>query len=362
MSPRPAAPSLDDLLHLLWLHGGSDLLVTPGSPPLARIDGVLAPLDGLATLDPAATRVLVEARLPASLRERLGEQGSVDFSFSWGERARFRANAFSQRGSLAMAVRLIPYDIPDFDELGLPEVVDRLVELPYGLVLVTGPTGSGKSTTLAAMIDRINRERPVHVLTIEDPIEYLHRHGRAAVNQREIGTDAPTFELALRAALREDPDVLLIGEMRDLETIRTALTVAETGHLVFATLHTSDTTQAVDRIVDVFPAEQQDQVRLQLSTSLQAVLHQRLLPRIGGGRAAAFEVLLATAPVRNLIREGKTAQLRNQLIAAQRVGMRTLEASLSDLVVRGLVDHEEALARSVHPSEVLAKPAVRSAV
>jgi twitching motility protein PilT len=253
-----------------------------------------------------------------------------------------------------VALRLIPYDLPDLEFLGVPPVVRDFTTLPQGLVLVTGPTGSGKSTTLAALIDRINSTRPCHILTIEDPIEYVHRHKLAAVNQREVGTDTESFPRALRSALREDPDVLLVGEMRDLETIQTALTIAETGHLVFATLHTNDTAQALDRIVDVFPGDQQAQIRVQLANALTGIVYQRLLPRRDGGRVAAYEVLLATSAVRNLIREGKTRQLRNILSTGGREGMQTIEQSLTALVAAGTVDHATAVAASIFPNEVLA--------
>ncbi len=264
----------------------------------------------------------------SSSRER-----ELDFSFNWEDQARFRGNAYHQRGSVALSLRLIPYRIPSFDELGLPTGMRKWVELPQGLVLVTGPTGSGKSTTIAAMLDSINEHRPCHIITIEDPIEYVHRHKQAAVSQREIGIDTDSFAQALRSALREDPDVLLVGEMRDPETIQTALTIAETGHLVFATLHTNDAGQAVDRVVDVFPGDKQSQIRVQLAASLTGIVSQRLLPRIGGGRVAAFEVLTATFAVRNLIREGKSSQLRNVVSTAGKHGMQTLESSLSQLVL-----------------------------
>ncbi|HEY8203071.1 MAG TPA: PilT/PilU family type 4a pilus ATPase, partial [Actinomycetota bacterium] len=276
----------------------------------------------------------------------------IDFSFNWKGLARFRANAFHQRGSMGLALRLIPYRIPSFDELGLPPTVERFVKASQGLVLVTGPTGSGKSTTLAAMIDWINANRALHIVTIEDPIEYTHRHKRSAVNQREVGEDSLSFDRALRSALREDPDVLLVGEMRDLETIQIALTIAETGHLVFATLHTNDTAQALDRIVDVFSGDRQGQIRVQLANSLAGIIYQQLLPKRGGGRAAAFEVLVATHAVRNLIKEGKTRQLRNVVATSQKDGMQTIEASLSDLVARGTVEYDEAVSHSLYPGEV----------
>ena len=279
-------------------------------------------------------------------------RGDLDFSFNWQGRARFRINVFRQRGSVGMALRLIPYQIPNYDQLGVPAVVRGLTSLPQGLILVTGPTGSGKSSTLAAMVNDVLATRPCHVITIEDPIEYVYRHQIGIVEQREVGADVRSFPDALRAALRQTPDVLLIGEMRDLETITTAITVAETGHLVLATLHTNDTTQAVDRMVDVFPAEQQQQVRVQLSSTLAAVIYQQLLPRRGGGRVAAFEVLLNTFAVQNLIKEAKTRQLRNVIATSAKEGMVTMERSLVDLIRAGLVDPAHAAARSQYPEEL----------
>jgi twitching motility protein PilT len=295
---------------------------------------------------------IVTAVLGTEMNERLEAEREVDFSFSWSDHGRLRANAFHQQGNLALSLRLIPYAIPTFESLGLPEVVEKLVTLPQGLVLVTGPTGSGKSTTLAAMINAINHQRACHIITIEDPIEYVYTHARSAVNQREVGVDTASFARALRSAFREDPDVLLVGEMRDNETIQATLTLAETGHLVFATLHTNDAAQTVDRIVDVFPAEQQGQIRLQLAGSLQAIVSQRLIPRIGGGMVAAFEVLIATYAIRNIIRDGRTNQLRNVVATGSQDGMQTLESSLSVLVAQGLVTHEEAVTHTLLPGEV----------
>jgi twitching motility protein PilT len=276
----------------------------------------------------------------------------VDFSFSWYDKARIRGNAFTQKGDIALALRMIPSAIPSFEQLGLPAVANRLAVLPRGFVLVTGPTGSGKSTTLASIIDHINDNRDAHVLTIEDPIEYVHNHKRSAINQREIGTDSGSFERALRSALREDPDILLIGEMRDLESIQIALTMAETGHLVFATLHTNDASQAIDRIIDVFPAWRQDQIRVQLSASLAAVVAQRLVPKIGGGMVATFEVLIATSASRNMIREGKSNQLRNIMSTSAGDGMQTLEMSLADLIRTGTITYEDALTITTYPKEL----------
>ena len=356
MAEGPATParpvSMESLLLALWDRKGSDLLITPGSAPILRVDGDLIRVPELPALMPADTETLLQSILTGRQLEEFQTHKELDFSFSWRDQARFRVNAFRQRGSVAIALRMIPYALPDFDDLRLPQVVRGLTQLPQGLVLVTGATGSGKSTTLAAMVDAINATRPCHILTIEDPIEYVHRHKVAAVNQREVGEDTESFARGLRSALREDPDVLLIGEMRDLETIQTALTIAETGHLVFATLHTNDSAQAIDRVVDVFPGEAQAQIRVQLSNALQAVVYQRLVPRIGGGRVAAFEVMLATSAVRNLIREGKTRQLRNVVATGTREGMQTIEMSLTELVMSGLVPYEHAAAASLYPHEV----------
>jgi twitching motility protein PilT len=343
---------IDPYLRELWNRHGTDVLLVAGAPPLMRLDGHIEPLTET-PLRPEDTARTVRGVLAGELWDTFVAERELDFSFNWEGNARFRANAYHQRGSVALSLRLIPYRIPSFADLGLPEVLRQWVELPQGLVLVTGPTGSGKSTTLAAMIDAINEDRACHVITIEDPIEYVHRHRTAAISQREIGLDTDSFARALRSALREDPDVLLVGEMRDPETIQTALTIAETGHLVFATLHTNDAGQAIDRVVDVFPGDKQAQIRVQLAGSLTGIVSQRLLPRIGGGRVAAFEVLRATFAVRNLVREGKSSQLRNLMTTGGgRYGMQTLEQSLSDLVVRGLVDYEEAVSHSLFPGDI----------
>ncbi len=355
MTSALSAP-LDGYLSELMDLGGTDLHLTAGSAPRVRLDGDLRRLGDHPTISPDAMKELIHGVLTPTLEARYLEKKTLDLSFNWRNQARFRVNLFFQRGSMAMALRLIPYQIPTFEQLGLPEVCGDLVRLHQGLVLITGPTGSGKSTTLASMIAWINANRPVHILTIEDPIEYVHRHDMAIVNQVELGEDAESFPAALRSALREDPDVLLIGEMRDLDTIQSVLTIAETGHLVFATLHTNDSAQAIDRIVDVFPAERQTQVRVQLAGVLQSVIHQRLVPRIGGGRVAAFEVLTGTDAIHNLIRDGRTRQLRNVIATSQRDGMQTLEAYLNSLVERGLISYEDAISRSTHPQEI-AKPA-----
>ncbi len=349
VDPRPLIP----LLQPLWDQGISDLLLVAGAAPMVRVDGSLVPLPGEAALTGEAVEHIVRQVLPPELWASFELTKELDFSFGWEGIARFRGNVYRQRDTVAMALRLIPFRIPSFDDLGLPQAVVNLASLPQGLVLVTGPTGSGKSTTLASLVDHINEHRRCHILTIEDPIEYVHQHRRSAVSQREIGTDSDSFERALRAALREDPDVLMLGEMRDPETMQVALTIAETGHLVFATLHTNDASSAVDRIVDVFPADRQTQIRVQLSGTLSAVVAQRLLPRVDGGRVAAFEVLLGNGAVRNLVREGKSRQLRNVIATCQREGMQTLEMSLTDLVERRLVSYDDAVAVSLWPAEVV---------
>jgi twitching motility protein PilT len=345
---QPIEPMLEEM----WKVGATDLHLTAESPPLMRVDGSLTPVPGQAHLDRYGVGNLIVEILGSALSERLASDREVDASFGWGDRARLRANAYYQRGALTLALRIIPYHIPSFDELGVPEPCRRLTELPQGLVLVTGPTGSGKSTTLAAMIDAINEQRACHIVTIEDPIEYVHRNKWSAVEQREIGIDTHSFERALRSAFREDPDVLLVGEMRDNETISATLTLAETGHLVFATLHTNDAAQTIDRIVDVFPGEQQSQIRVQLAGSLQAVVSQRLVPKVESGMVAAFEVLMATHAARNIVRDGRTNQLRNLILTGIEYGMQSLEMSLTALVAQGLVTYEEAVAHSLFPQEV----------
>lgn len=349
---RAKADALDPLLTELWERNASDLILTVGAPPMLRIDGQLMPLPGIEALQPDEAEMLLKSVLPEDMWKRFEENKEIDFSFNWRDLARFRGNAFVQRGTFGLAIRAIPFQIPSFSQLGLPPIAAGLTQLPHGLILVTGPTGCGKSTTLASMLAYINENRACHILTIEDPIEYVHPHRKSIVNQREVGDDTHTFANALRSALREDPDVLLVGEMRDLESIRMALTVAETGHLVFATLHTNDTSQALDRIVDVFPAEQQQQIRVQLANSLQAVMYQQLIPRLGGGRVAAFEVLLANHAVRNLIKEGKSGQIRNVVVTSQKEGMQTLEVAISDLISAGVIDPVAGKMRSLFPGEI----------
>ncbi len=343
---------IDPWLQLLWERGGTDLMLTADSPPRIRVDGRLRAIQGEAVQSGEMLEKLIGELLGPDIMEGLAQSRDTDFSFSWRDVARLRGNAFKQRGEVALALRMIPSSIPTFEELGLPSIATWLAELPRGLVLVTGPTGSGKSTTLASIIDYVNEHRELHILTVEDPIEYVHEHKASVVNQREIGLDCQTFEGALRSALREDPDVLLVGEMRDLESIHIALTMAETGHLVFATLHTNDTAQALDRIIDVFPDDRRDQIRVQLAASLNAVLAQRLIPRPGYGMVAAFEVLVATPAVRNILREGKTNQLRNAMTTGQQDGMMTLEASMARLIREGLIGYEDALAVTMHPRDL----------
>ncbi len=347
---------IDGLLSSLWQAAGTDLLLTVGMPPMLRVDGSLTPVPGTSALTSADTDSLLAEVLRPEQVEAWKTSQEYDFSFSWRDEARIRGNAFTQRGLTAVALRMIPRSIPSPDDLGLPPMLRELSLRHQGLVLMTGPTGSGKSTTLASLIDLINRNRGCHIITIEDPIEYVHDHKRAAVNQREVGTDTANFPDALRSVLREDPDVLLVGEMRDLESIRFALTVAETGHLVFATLHTNDTAQSIGRMIDVFPGEQQAQIRVQLAAALSCVVYQRLIPKVGGGMTAAYEVLVATPAVRNLIKEGKTHQLRNSLVTGQRDGMVTLEHSLSLLVQDGVVSEADAIARSLYPQDIASRP------
>ena len=350
-------PTLVTLLQATVNAGASDLHLTVGRPPTARRDGVLVPFEGVPLLLPADAERMVYSVLKEAQIEEFERNSQVDFSFGIESIGRFRANAYKQRNSCALALRVIPFRVRSLDELGTPWAATDLLQRPFGLVLVVGPTGSGKSTTLAAMIDRINETRPLHILTIEDPVEYLHHHKVAMVNQREVGTDVVSFTEGLRSALREDPDVILLGEMRDLDSIAITLTLAETGHLVFATLHTNDASQALDRIVDVFPAERRDQIQIMLAGSLQGVISQRLLPAEGGGRVAAYEVLIANDAVRNLLREGKTRQLRNSMISGQQEGMQTMEMDLARLVSSGILSFENAAQISQYPKEILAQAA-----
>jgi twitching motility protein PilT len=331
----------------------SDLHITAGSPPMLRVRGGLVPVEGTQKLTATDTREIVYAILNSSQRQRLETDWQIDFAYSIPGHARFRVNTYFQRGTIGAAFRLIPAETVPIEKLGMPPVIREFALKPRGIVLVTGPTGSGKSTTLASIINEINETRNEHIMTIEDPIEFLHRHKKCIVNQRELGGDAKSFALALKAALRQDPDVILVGEMRDMETIGTALTAAETGHLVFATLHTQDAPQTVDRIIDVFPPAQQGQVRAQLAIGLQGIVTQTLVPTADGrGRAVAAEVLVPTPGVRNLIREGKTHQIYSLIQTGAAHGMQTMDASLAGLVRSGRVSQEMAETRSSSVDEL----------
>ncbi len=344
--------NLHQLLKAMLDQGATDLHITTSSAPMLRLDGRLVPLR-TPPFSADDTRSLCYSILSDKQKHRFEEDLELDLSFGVKGLARFRANLYMQKGSVAGAFRLIPYEIRTFDDLGLPEVVRDFAEKPRGLVLVTGPTGSGKSTSLAAMIDMINREKRHHIMTLEDPIEYIHQHRKSLVNQREIGADTNSFGRALKSILRQDPDVVLIGEMRDAETIQAALTVAETGHLTFGTLHTNSALQTINRIIDVFPPHQQSQVRAQLSFVLEGVLCQALLPRIGGGRCLALEVMVPTPAIRNLMREDKIHQIYSQMQVGQGDhGMQTFNQSLAELVLTGQLEREIALLRSSHPSEL----------
>jgi twitching motility protein PilT len=345
--------SIDALLERMVARNASDLHVTVGTPPAMRVNGALERYQDVPDLSPDDTHQMLYRILSTEQQKLLEINRQIDFAHSIPGLARFRVNVFFQRGTLGAAFRLIPADIKTLEELGIPTALHALTEKPRGLVLVTGPTGSGKSTTLAALIDEINRKRSEHILTIEDPVEFVHRHKRCIVNQREIGPDASSFAEALRAALREDPDVILLGEMRDLETISTAITAAETGHLVFATLHTQSAPSTVDRIIDAFPAAQQEQVRVQLAVTLQGICTQALLPTQGGtGRVPALEILFPDDAVRNLIRQGKVEQVYSVMQTGTAKGMRTMEQSLADLVIRKVITLDDALSRSSRPEQL----------
>lgn len=330
----------------------SDIHITVGIPPAFRIDGELVSF-GNKKLYPEDTEYLVKQTMNELQFEKFIEAGEYDFSFSIQGISRFRVNAYKQRGSFGMALRIIPYDIPTIQFLGLPSVIEELTELNRGLILVTGPTGSGKSTTLATMIDKINSNRRCHIITLEDPIEYLHKHDKSIINQREIGTDTKSFANALRGALREDPDVILVGEMRDLDTISIAITAAETGHLVLSTLHTIGAPQTIDRIIDVFPPYQQQQVRIQLSSVIQAIITQQLLPKADGkGRIAAFEVMIATPAIRNLIRESKVHQIETAMLTGTKNKMQTMDNSLLQLYKTGKITKDMAISRAISQEEI----------
>ena len=346
--------NIDQLLEELVTQNGSDLHVTVGSHPAARVRGELVRLEAFPKLSAEDTLSMLYRIMSTEQQKRLEIDRQIDLSYSIPGLARFRVNVYSQRESLAAAFRLIPMGLKTMEELNLPPSLHELTKKPRGLVLVTGPTGSGKSTTLAAMIDEINRNRSDHIITIEDPIEFLHRHKKCIVNQREIGADAPSFAAALRAALRQDPDVVLLGEMRDLETTSTALTAAETGHLVFATLHTQSAPGTVDRIIDQYPSEQQEQIRMQLAGTLQGIVTQALLPTADGtGRVPVLEILLPDDATRNLIRQARVEQIYSVMQTGTQRGMQTLEQGLADLVIRGVVTKEAALMCTSRPDQLL---------
>ncbi len=354
-------PMLVSLLQATVNSGSSDLHLTVGRPATVRRDGTLVAFENVPVLTAEEIDRMIDSLLSDKQKEELRVKKQVDFSFGEAGLGRFRANAFSQRGSYALALRVVPFRVRTLEELGCPQACTTLLNKPYGIVLVVGPTGSGKSTTLAAMIDRINETRPLHILTIEDPVEYLHHHKQAMINQREVGTDVDSFQAGLKSALREDPDVVLLGEMRDLESMEISLSLAETGHLVFATLHTNDAAQALDRIIDVFPAERRDQIQIMLAGALQGVISQRLLPAIGGGRVAGYEVMVANEAIRNLVREGKSRQMRNMIATGADIGMQTIEMDLARLVAAGLISIDVATEASQYPKEIQAQLATARA-
>jgi twitching motility protein PilT len=345
-------PNLAQFLEAVIDQDGSDLHLTSGLPPMVRVHGDLRPIRGYRKLFPQDLQAMVYSILTQRQRERFETDLELDVSYSLPGKARFRVNVFQQRDALGAVMRLIPFEIRDVDQLGLPPSVKEFASMRRGLVLVTGITGSGKSTTLAGLIDIVNTTRPEHIMTVEDPIEFLHRHKKAIVNQREVGTDTYGFSNALKHVLRQDPDVILVGELRDLETISMALTAAETGHLVFATLHTQDAPQSVDRIIDVFPPHQQEQIRVQLAGTLAGIVSQQLVPTADGkGRAVAVEVLVATPAVRNLIREGKTHQIYTSMQAGGKFGMQVMDQHLAELVKKGRITYAMGLERSHHVEE-----------
>jgi twitching motility protein PilT len=337
-----AQPRIEILLEEVIKKKASDLHIQVGLPPMLRVDGALLPVSGAEVLTEEAVEGLVFAILDEDQKQILLKDKEFDFSFAFGDLGRFRVNAFHERGNMAAALRLIPNELLTIEQLGLPPIVNKFADYPRGLVLVTGPTGSGKSTTLAAIIHKINLERAAHIITIEDPIEFTHKSKKSVIVQREVHYDTYSFSAALRSSLREDPDVVLIGEMRDLETIAAAITIAETGHLVLATLHTNSAAQSVDRMIDVFPPHQQPQIRAQLSNILMAIASQRLIPAIGGGRIAAAEILVATPAVRNIIREGKSHQLEAVIQTGAEFGMQSMDKTLVNLIHNGTISYDEA--------------------
>ncbi len=343
---------LDELLEIVVENNASDLHMCVGLPPMLRLDGELRPMRYEKFTPPVVQRMIYDIMTDDQI-QRFETELELDCSYQMRQIARFRVNVYRDKGNVAAALRLIPQDIPTISQLGLPPVTEDLANRPRGLLLVTGPTGSGKSTTLASIINQINLERSEHILTVEDPIEYLHTHRKSIINQRELGQDTLSFNAALRSALREDPDVILVGEMRDLETIQLAITCAETGHLVMATLHTNNAAESVDRMIDVFPADEQEQIRVQLANNLVGIMSQQLLPRAGEkGRVAAIEVMLATAAIRNLVRENKAFQMHSIIQTSRDVGMQSMDQALSDLYKQGLITYEMAQRRSHNPDEL----------
>src|SRR5262252_691603 len=348
------AATMHDLLTILVERGGSDLHITTGTHPQIRISGKLVSLTQFEQLGPQDTQRLAYSVLNEGQKQKFEEESELDLSFGIQGLARFRCNVYRQRGAVACAIRLIPTKIRGFQELNLPPIIEQIAERPKGLVLVTGPTGSGKSTTLAAMVDKINTERSEHIVTIEDPIEFVHQHKKCLVNQREVFSDTQSFKNALKYILRQDPDVVLVGEMRDLETIAAALTIAETGHLTLGTLHTNSCAQTMNRIIDVFPTSQQDQVRAQLSLVLEGVFCQQLIPTSDArGRVMAMEIMVVTPAIRNLIREEKIHQIYSAMQAGQKFGMQTMNQSLLNLILRGKISRDDALNRTTDPQELL---------
>ena len=351
-SASSATPKIESLLEECVRRKASDLHIQYGLPPILRIDGVLVPINNTKTLDEDDLKSLIFSTLDEDQQGIYLKDKEFDYSFAFGDIARFRVNAFHERGKMAAAFRLIPNEIKSITDLGMPTIVETFADFPRGLVLVTGPTGSGKSTTLAALVDKINREKSKHIITIEDPIEFTHKSERSVIVQREVHYDTFSFAAALRSALREDPDVVLIGEMRDLETIQAAITIAETGHLVFATLHTNSAAQSIDRMIDVFPPHQQPQIRSQLANMLMAICSQRLVPAIGGGRVVAAEIMVANTAVRSLIRDGKTFQLDTAIQTGAEEGMQTMDRTLAKLIQTGVITYDSAREYAVDINEL----------
>ncbi|HAW49408.1 TPA: type IV pili twitching motility protein PilT [bacterium] len=347
------ALTMEFLVHEMVERGASDIHLVIGAPPQLRIDGIMTPIEGTERLMPDACQQLIYSVLTDEQKRRFEEEQELDISFGVKDVGRIRMNVFRQRGTIGAALRGIPNEIPGFEQLGLPPIVKKIADIPVGLVLVTGPTGTGKSTTLASMIDYINTSKKLHLITVEDPIEFLHRHKSCIVVQREVGSDTKSFAQALKHMLRQDPDVILVGEMRDLETISAALTIAETGHLVFATLHTPDAIQSVNRIIDVYPAHQQQQVRAQLSFVLKATVSQTLIPHASGrGRVVACEILISTPAIANLIRDGKIHQAYTIMQAGKQFGMQTMNSALTELYRRGMITYENAMIHSQDPESL----------